>query len=458
MTCRTESPHGTRLPVFVALATSTALLALTVTIGADAMWLVALGGEIAHRGSIPVGVPFAAAGTSHWVNVPVLGELVFAGLDAVGPWGLISAQVIAATLSLSLIATGAARLGASPSPTSLMVLVVLVGALPALGVVRAQMMSLPLFALLILLLHSEQRTPSRRIWWVVPMVAVWGNLHGAVLVGVAVAGCYLLFSKAPKSPRTAFATIGAMVSALWLTPGGLRTHEYYFGVMTNAAAGRGEGLWAPLTLTSSFDMLLIAGAALLMVTALRHRLSLWEYVAIAGLLAMTIQAARHGVWLLLFLAPRSAQSLTRSFPTALRSRLLRPRLTYALTLIPLLAVTGVGLSQRADVVAQNAVTAEQIAALIGPGRSTLAPSPLAESLAAVGLTIWAGNPIDAFPRPVQRAYLDFLREQKLPGADLPQLDAIVRTNHLGGDANGALPGYRERGRVAEFSIQTRSRP
>ena len=458
MPCRTESLSGTRLPIVAALATSSALLALTVTIGADTMWLVALGDEIVHRGFIPVGVPFAATGTSHWVNVPVLGELAFAGLDAIGPWGLITAQVVAAILCLSLIAISAATVGARAMPTALIVLVVLLGALPSFGVVRAQLMSLPLFALLILLLRSEGNAPSRRIWWVVPLVTVWGNLHGAVLVGVAVAGCYVLFSKAPRSPRTALAIIGAMVAALWLTPGGLRTHEYYFGVMTNSAAGQGEGLWAPLTLTSAFDTLLIAGAALLMVTALRHRLTLWEYVAIAGLLVMTIQAARHGVWLLLFLAPRSAQSLTRSFPAALRSQLLRPRLTYALTLIPLLAVTGVGLSQRADVMAQNVVTAEQIAALIGPGRSTLAPSPLAESLAVVGLTMWGGNPIDAFPTPVQRAYLDFLRDQKLPGADLPQPDAIILTDHADGDANGALPGYRERGRVAEFSIQTRPLP
>ena len=458
MIFRGESPCKAMLPVFAALTVSGALLALTVAVGADTMWLVALGNDIIRRGLLPVGVPFAIAGTSHWVNVPVLGELVFAGLDALGPWGLISAQVVAATLSLSLIALGAARLDARPTPTALTILVVLLGALPALGVVRAQMMSLPLFALLILILRCEHSKPSRRIWWVVPLVAVWGNLHGAVLVGIAVAGCYLLFSRALRSPKTVLAVIGAMVAALWATPGGLRTHEYYFSVMTNAAARQGEGLWAPLTVNSAFDILLILGAALLLVASLRHRLSLWEYVAIAGLLVMTIQAARHGVWLLLFLAPRSAQSMTQTCPEPGRRLLLRPRVTYALTLIPLITVAGLGLTQRTEVVIQNTATTKRIAALIGPGRSTLAPSPLAESLAAAGVTIWAGNPIDAFPTPVQEAYLDFLRNQQLPGAALPPPDTIVLISHGDRDPNEALPGYGFSGRVAEFTIQARSIP
>ena len=49
--------------------------------------------------------------------------------------------------------------------------------------------------MVLLVLRSQQRRPSRGIWLVVPLTAIWGNLHGAVLVGVAVIGCYLLFSR-----------------------------------------------------------------------------------------------------------------------------------------------------------------------------------------------------------------------------------------------------------------------
>ena len=57
--------------------------------------------------------------------------------------------------------------------------------------IRGQLFSLPLFAACALLLRAETREPSRRIWLLVPLLALWGNLHGAVLTGAAVAGAYL---------------------------------------------------------------------------------------------------------------------------------------------------------------------------------------------------------------------------------------------------------------------------
>ena len=53
--------------------------------------------------------------------------------------------------------------------------------------IRGQLFSLPLFAVCVLLLRAETREPSRRIWLLVPLLALWGNLHGAVLTGAAVA-------------------------------------------------------------------------------------------------------------------------------------------------------------------------------------------------------------------------------------------------------------------------------
>ena len=56
---------------------------------------------------------------------------------------------------------------------------------PALLVVRSQLFSLALFPLLVLLLRGEARAPSRRIWLLVPLVALWSNLHGGVLLAPA---------------------------------------------------------------------------------------------------------------------------------------------------------------------------------------------------------------------------------------------------------------------------------
>src|SRR5919112_1208631 len=75
-----------------------------VAIGADTYWAVALGRDIASRGSIPAGVPFATADSSGWPNVPVLGELVLAALAALGPVGIVVAQLAFDAVALVLLA------------------------------------------------------------------------------------------------------------------------------------------------------------------------------------------------------------------------------------------------------------------------------------------------------------------------------------------------------------------
>jgi hypothetical protein len=79
------------------------------------------------------------------------------------------------------------------------------------------------------------------------------------------------------------------------------------------------------------------------------------------------------------------------------------------------------------------MTAKALAQMIGPVRSTVAPSPLAEWLASEGVLLWAGNPIDAFPQSRQSAYLDFLAS---PG------ERVTRLNPT--PAAAVLPGASER--------------
>src|SRR5262245_21350977 len=81
-------------------------------VGADARWLAALGRGIVHAGSIPTSIPYAAAPSHDWANVPVLGELIFHALATLGgDRALVIAQAlaVAATLALVLLDMRAAR-------------------------------------------------------------------------------------------------------------------------------------------------------------------------------------------------------------------------------------------------------------------------------------------------------------------------------------------------------------
>src|SRR5947207_11039998 len=235
----------------LAVALGAAAAAVAGTIGADARWLPALGRIILDRGKIPDGVPYASAPSAGWHNVPVLAELILRGLtSAAGDRGLLAAQVVAVAAALAILAWDLRRAGADDLAGALVLLVVVVGALPVLLIVRSQLFSLLLFPVLVTLLRAEARSPSLRIWLLTPLLALWSNLHGAALVGLAVAGSYLIFERGRRQPLLAVAVLVVSAVALCATPALENTPGYYAGLLQNEAARRGEGLWAPPSLTS----------------------------------------------------------------------------------------------------------------------------------------------------------------------------------------------------------------
>ena len=413
----------------------TGIVGLLVTIGADARWLAALGGTIWQRGSIPVGVPFATASTAHWANSLVLGELIFHGLEAgLGDHGLALANLIAVAAGFSVIATDArAGGGRSGSIASAMALAAL-GVFPALAVARVQMFSLVLFPLLVALLRAESRRPSHRIWLALPLMAVWSNLHGAALAGLAVLYAYLALSRFRRQRVTTVAvSLGALV-ALCVTPAGVSTVGYYQGLLTNVAAQQGVGQWAPLGLNPLDGVLILCALAL--VLRLRHkRPALWEIAVMIGLAVLTVKAARDGVWLLLFLVAPASHS-----PASRRdwNGLIAP----ALVLGAVLVVAAL-IHQPRRSGASRAMVARAVA--LAHGTPILADGIPAEQVALAGGRIWAGNPLDAFSKTVQTEYVDWLSGSNAGrrALEAPAVRVVLITR---GSSEARLaatePGYR----------------
>jgi hypothetical protein len=399
----------------------TAVCALLATVGADADWLAALGRDVARSWSIPAGVPFAAASSAGWHNVPVLGELIFHALEAgLGPRGLVVAQVVAVVCCLWLVSTDVRRGGVADVPAALVLMLVAFAAAPALLVVRSQLFSLALFPLLLVLLRAEARQPSHRVWLLVPLTAVWSNLHGGVLLGLAVAGAYLLLRRGRREPFVATFVLLGMIAALFATPAFLQTADYYRGVIGSQAAVHGEGMWRPLSLGSLFDVVFLAVAVPLVVLALRSRPRLWETVALAGLAVMAVRASRNEVWLTLFLAAPAARGLAGSRPwtMALSRRVLLPVGAF------LTAVAVLGLA-RAPAPAGASAPLLQRASRLSGGLPILADGVDAEQLALAGRRILIGNPLDAFPAAEQQLYLDWLAGRPAGDVEPARVCAIV---------------------------------
>jgi hypothetical protein len=393
-------------------------------IGADLYWAVAMGKELLETWQVPQGVPFAAAPSAGWPNVSMLAQVLFAAVANGGSAALLFTQVFVVGVVMFLLALDGSGVGAADTGIAASLLLLTLGALPTLAIIRLQSPSLLMFPLLLLLLRAQARSPSRKIWLVVPLVAIWGNLHGAVLVGLCVTLAYLGFGRFRQSPATAIGAAVACVAGLHINPAGWNTWHYYRGVLQNEAARRNTELWARPSLSEGFDVLMLIAASILIIYSIRARRPIWEYVCVGGLALGTLLAARNGVWLLMFCATPAALGLSRFA----RVRRHDPRrLPSAQVLITTAAVTCAVLLifQRGDRVAPISEEEAQAVVKLAAGQVLLAPEPAVESFAAAGATVWMANPIDAFQREDQAAYLDFLSGGPLAIRAVEASDIVV---------------------------------
>jgi hypothetical protein len=415
-------PQSSRL-TWLAVALGAGACALLGSVGADARWLAALGRTIVSQGSIPAGVPYAAAPSVDWANVPVLGELVFHALQVVGgDRGLLLGQLVAVTVALTLLALGMRSLGARDAARATVLMLVFFAAVPSFIIVRAQLFSLVLFCAALLLLRAESRKPSRRVWLLVPLIALWANLHGAVLVGLAIAAAYLVIERARRQPVVAASVLTACCGALFLTPALAASGGYYLGVLRSEAAQRGEGMWAPLSVHKPFDVLFIVLALPLLVLAFRSGLTVWELVCIAAFIGLTLHAGRNGIWLLCFIAAPAAHGLSRRLlpdfsvsPRALALCAWVPAAFLVLGVVQTPHQYGAGKRIRSE------------AARLAAGKPILADGIDAEQLALDGRRVWIANPLDAFSRRDQALYLDWLDASPAGDALLRGATAVVVT-------------------------------
>ena len=434
------APFAARL-TWLTAAFVTAYCALVATVGADAHWLAALGGKIVELGRIPHGVPYAAAHSAGWENVPVLGELVFHGLEAgSGDQGLLVLQALAVAVALAFLAYDMRRADAADAPTALVLLLVAVAAASPLLVVRAQVFSLAFFPVTVVLLRAQARAPSAGIWLLVPLFALWANLHGGVLVGAAVAGVYLIVHRLRHEPFVALSVLCCSTAALFATPSLLDTGHYYRGVLFSEAAGSGEGLWAPLSPSAPFDLVFIVLAVVILWLALSSRPRLWELFALAGLVAMTAHVGRNGVWVVFFAAAPAACGLTGS-----RSWRLRPprSLTAAVAALLLLLVT-VGL-MRTPASSAAGPSVRRAAVRAAGGTPIIADDIDAEALALDGAVVWISNPLDAFGARQQRLYLDWIAGRPAGDELLQRARAVLVTRGSPAEKRLARNGDFRRG-------------
>ena len=111
------------------------------------------------------------------------------------------------------------------------------------------------------------------------------------------------------------------------------------------------------------------------------------------------------------------------------------------------------LDRRAEQVGPPGAAVVATVRAVADGRPVLADEPLAETLAQAGLTVWAANPIDAFPREVQAQFLDFLHDGRVPAGAADVDVAVVQDDLLPELLAGG--GWVETARTDGYVVLTR---
>jgi len=267
------------------------VLRLVGQLNADG-WLALVAGRFITRHGIPHHDTLTVWGHGQaWVDQQWLAQLGFYGLYVVGGLALVVVAHAALTGGAYLAAIAAGRrLGGSPRavlftlPACFWLLIF--GSWQA----RTQSFAYLPFVAALYLLAADARRPSTRVYLVLPLLALWGNLHGSVVLGAA-----LVVVRGVTRRSAPLVVLPPL--ALLASPYGLDLVDYYRRTLLNPAFGAMVNEWQAPTIgitTAPFFALVVAAAWLLG----RHRrvLTGFDQLALLATALAGLTAGRNIVW------------------------------------------------------------------------------------------------------------------------------------------------------------------
>ena len=272
------------------------------------------GRYVAHHG-IPRHEVFVTAAHGHaWLDQQWLAHLLYYLAWSVGGYPgfvFLSAVAIAAAFSLHLHTL--VRLNVPTQQAFIWSLFALIASISETGA-RAQSLAYPAFVAVLATVFTDASSARwrPRLLLLPIVVAGWANVHGSVLLGVAIIASYALYRslmagrQRDRRSVIGYASVAALsVAALLATPYGWRSVSYYGNVLGNRtlttqvmewrAPAWGDGV-------SEFYFLAVLVVFLtLLLVLVRRRTSpaMIPTLVTAALFLMSTRAVRHEVWFVL---------------------------------------------------------------------------------------------------------------------------------------------------------------
>jgi hypothetical protein len=266
-------------------------------------WLTLMAGREVVDHGLPETETITVLGEgATWTDQQWLAQVVFyAAHELAGMRAVVLLGIVLVLLALGLATATARTSGASSRSTFLVgLLAVLAG--PWGWTLRAQTTALPFFAATLwLLVDASRRGIRNRTLLVLPLLVVWANLHGSVVLG---AGLTVLLGLIELVRARRFAWLPAALVVLaplcvLASPYGTKLVEYYDLMLVDApfAAILREWQWSkPDGTTALFWLLALVAIAVLAMRRCRSRLTFYELAALVVTFVGAVQAVRGVIW------------------------------------------------------------------------------------------------------------------------------------------------------------------
>lgn len=275
-------------------------------------WLALVSGRVVADSGLPR-TDTLTAWTAHvqWVDQQWLGQLFLYRLASAGNLRLVMlvhvgllATAMAAALAAARWRGGSARsVGFVAAPALVVILMS--------AQMRAQSLAYPLFVATAWLLIADSRKASRRVLLVLPLLVLWANVHGSVVLGAALTTVFgvLLVVRTVRVKAASSREVllrGALLAVapclcVFASPYGSSLFHYYGSTAFNSSFARVVSEWQhswPSLMTLPFYVLAAAGAWLLLRN--RRAVSMFEQLALLLLFLAGVAALRNMVWFSFF--------------------------------------------------------------------------------------------------------------------------------------------------------------
>jgi hypothetical protein len=390
-----EQPASSR---FAALLEENGLL--VIVLGAFAMvfvlslrkqlvvdgWMALVSGRWIVQHGLPSHDALTVWGRGHrWIDQQWLAQLGFYGLWRLG--GIKLALLIHALLVTSGLAGAAlfARTrGATARSVTWIAIPVLIAYYPVASVMRPQSFAFPLFAAVLWLVLADARQPSRRVFLTLPLLVLWTNLHGSVVLGAALVsldGLIGMVQQRRPSGR-GLALLLAPWACVFASPYGPHLPAYYEKILVGGDFKHFVTEWAPTTLSAQTAAvyLIVLGGLWLLGRAGRET-PLLDQLAFALTSVLAFEAVRNTAWIGLV-----ALAVLPPLVDRLRSPAVEPaRLNRILSIVILatlvIAIAGVAAKSTSWFTSDfPTAAAKATSAAAGPQGKVFASSPFADWL------------------------------------------------------------------------------